>query len=132
MKGIFGTLFILLLTSPVLLILRRPLSLHIAVKLFIVGIIVPLPAILVEMIIIPLSELVPAPLTMPSKALLGIALVEELAKFTAIVLVAHRRQDFGRMMNGVAYGVCLALGFALTENILYMIGAKSIRQTAIL
>ena len=69
---------------------------------------------------------------MPSKAFLGIALVEELAKFTAIVLVAHRRQDFGRMMDGVAYGVCLALGFALPENILHMIGAKSIRQTAIL
>ncbi len=132
MKGIFGILFVLLLTFPALLMFRRPRNLHVAAKLFIVGIIVPLPAILLEMITIPLSGLVPESLAIPSRAFLGIALVEELAKFAAIILVAHRRQDFGRMTDGAAYGICLALGFALTENILYVIGAELIRQTAIL
>ena len=53
-------------------------------------------------------------------AVLGIGLIEELAKMLPFVLVVLRFRDFDEPMDGIVYGSFLALGYALVENLHYL------------
>ena len=46
---------------------------------------------------------------------------EELAKLGAMLLVAWRRPEFDERMDGIVYGARAGLGFALVENVVYLI-----------
>lgn len=47
--------------------------------------------------------------------------VEELAKWLVFVLLIYRWSEFDEPLDGVVYGVALALGFATVENILCVV-----------
>lgn len=49
--------------------------------------------------------------------ILGIGLLEELAKLLPFVLIIMRFQDFDEPLDGIVYGSFLGLGFALAENV---------------
>lgn len=50
-------------------------------------------------------------------------LVEETLKFAAVAVVTARHPAFDEPIDGMIYGSTLGLGFAATENVLYLFGA---------
>ena len=46
--------------------------------------------------------------------------IEELSKFFAVFLVAHRKDDFSNAYDGILLAISGALGFAGLENLLYL------------
>lgn len=57
-----------------------------------------------------------------SRAFLGAAIPEEILKFLVLWLYVIPHQEFDEPMDGVVYGVTVALGFATVENIFYVFG----------
>ena len=55
-------------------------------------------------------------------AFLGAAIPEELAKFLLLWLFLRNNRHFDERMDGIVYAVCISLGFAGLENVLYVIG----------
>lgn len=53
------------------------------------------------------------------------ALVEESAKALCVRWFVWSRPEFDERMDGITYGTRAGLGFALVENVLYLLGAKS-------
>lgn len=49
------------------------------------------------------------------------AIPEELSKFLMLWLLVRRNKFFDENIDGVVYSVCVGMGFAGTENILYLI-----------
>jgi RsiW-degrading membrane proteinase PrsW (M82 family) len=49
-----------------------------------------------------------------------VALVEECAKLLAFLLGAYLSRDLDEPLDGIVYGIAAALGFASTENVVYM------------
>ena len=50
----------------------------------------------------------------------GAAIPEEIAKFTMLWLVLRKNRYFDEKMDGIVYAVCVSLGFAALENIMYL------------
>lgn len=52
------------------------------------------------------------------------AIPEEGLKFAALYLLVKRCGHFDEMFDGIVYAVCIGMGFAGVENILYLISAE--------
>jgi RsiW-degrading membrane proteinase PrsW (M82 family) len=50
---------------------------------------------------------------------IGIALVEELFKFLAVLIYPFGRRPFNEPIDGIVYTVMIGMGFATLENVLY-------------
>ena len=46
---------------------------------------------------------------------------EEAAKLACVLIVAWRRPEFDERMDGIVYGARAGLGFALVENVVYLL-----------
>jgi len=57
---------------------------------------------------------------MAIKAFIIVALVEEASKFLFIRGVLYRNDNFNEPFDGIIYSVMVGMGFALTENIIYV------------
>ena len=55
-----------------------------------------------------------------NSAFLGAAVPEEIAKFFMLWLLLRRNQYFDERMDGIVYAVCVSLGFAALENMVYL------------
>ena len=55
-----------------------------------------------------------------STAFLGAAIPEEIAKFLMLWLVLRNNKHFDEKMDGIVYAVCVSLGFAALENLMYL------------
>lgn len=55
-------------------------------------------------------------------AFLGAAVPEELAKLFVLWIFLRNNRHFDERMDGIVYAVCVSLGFAGLENILYIMG----------
>lgn len=55
-------------------------------------------------------------------AFVGAAIPEECLKFAALYMLARRCRYFDEMYDGIVYAVCIGMGFAGLENILYIAG----------
>lgn len=53
-------------------------------------------------------------------AFLGAAIPEELAKLIMLWLLLRKNHYFDEKMDGILYAVCVSLGFAAVENLLYL------------
>ena len=51
--------------------------------------------------------------------MIGVALIEEGCKWTAMWLITHRNHNFNSLFDGVVYAVYVSIGFAAAENIQY-------------
>lgn len=51
------------------------------------------------------------------------AIPEEGLKFAALYFLAKRCKYFDEMFDGIVYAVCISMGFAGLENILYLLGS---------
>lgn len=52
------------------------------------------------------------------------AIPEECVKFLALWFLARRCRHFDEMFDGIVYAVCIGMGFAGLENVLYVAGAE--------
>ena len=55
-----------------------------------------------------------------SEAFFGAAIPEEIAKLFILWIVLRRNQYFDENMDGIVYAVCVSLGFAALENVMYL------------
>ena len=55
-----------------------------------------------------------------SRAFFAAAIPEEIAKFLMLLLVLRNNTYFDEKMDGIVYAVCVSLGFAALENIMYL------------
>lgn len=55
-----------------------------------------------------------------SAAFFGAAIPEEIAKFFMLWLLLRKNPSFDEKMDGIVYAVCVSLGFAALENIMYL------------
>lgn len=55
-----------------------------------------------------------------STAFFGAAIPEEIAKFFILWLLMRKNPYFDEKMDGIVYAVCVSLGFAALENIMYL------------
>ena len=53
-------------------------------------------------------------------AFLGAAVPEEMAKLFMLWLLLRKNRYFDEKMDGIVYAVCISLGFAAVENIMYL------------
>jgi protease PrsW len=60
------------------------------------------------------------------------AAVEELAKLVCLRLFVWNRPEFDERMDGIVYATRIGLGFALVENVGYLLGAESIAAFAVM
>ncbi len=112
--------------------IHRKQSRNLVLKLFIIGLMLPIAAVLIELIVIPLCRLLPSPFIIPATAFLGIAFVEEFVKFGGIALLLKRYRGSISVFDGALFGMAAASGFALVENIIYVIGSESALNAALL
>lgn len=56
-----------------------------------------------------------------STAFFGAAIPEEIAKFFMLWLLLRKNCYFDEKMDGIVYAVCVSLGFAAFENVMYLI-----------
>ena len=54
------------------------------------------------------------------KYFIGVALIEEGAKFLAMYFATHKNKNFNSLFDGLVYAVFVSLGFAALENVLYV------------
>ena len=55
-------------------------------------------------------------------SIIGIALVEEGLKYLILIFYNYPKDDFNEPYDGIIYSVMLTMGFALVENIMYVVG----------
>lgn len=55
-----------------------------------------------------------------SRAFFAAAIPEEIAKFLMLLLVLRNNSYFDEKMDGIVYAVCISLGFAAFENVMYL------------
>lgn len=56
------------------------------------------------------------------EAFIGAAIPEEFFKLAALILLFRWRKHQNEFMDGIVYAACIGLGFALAENVKYVIG----------
>lgn len=59
------------------------------------------------------------------------AIPEETFKFLALWLVLRKNPFFDEHFDGIVYAVCVSMGFAAVENIMYVVGEESWQSVAI-
>lgn len=94
------------------------------IKLLILGAVSCIPAIFAETF---MSGFKPAEFIEGSvgnalfNAFLVAALCEEVCKFVLLWLGSWKNRSFNYRFDGIVYGVCVAVGFALLENVMYVL-----------
>ncbi len=53
-------------------------------------------------------------------AFFGAAIPEEIAKLVILWLILRKNRHFDEKMDGIVYAVCVSLGFAALENVMYL------------
>jgi RsiW-degrading membrane proteinase PrsW (M82 family) len=61
------------------------------------------------------------------RAFVGVAVFEELAKLLCIRFYVWNKPEFDERLDGIVYGARAALGFALVENVVYLVRQTSVR-----
>ena len=102
------------------------------IKLFAAGLVTPLAAFLIELVMIPVCNVLPSGLVIPAQAFIGIAVVEEGVKLAALVMIVRKRKEFDEILDGAVYAVSVAMGFALLENIMYVFGSDAPMSVALI
>lgn len=68
------------------------------------------------------AEAYPSILNAFADAFLLAAIPEELAKFIMLWLLLKKNPHFDEKFDGIVYAVCIGMGFAGIENVMYLIG----------
>lgn len=120
---------LLVATAPVFIILayiyyrdkyeREPVKL--LFEGLVAGGVIVFPIIYFEQIISNIGSGLPQLPNAAWTAFMVAALVEEAFKFFAVMILVWRNPNFNEKFDGIVYAVFVSLGFALVENIMYVI-----------
>ena len=91
------------------------------IKCFIWGCVITLPIILIELFLGKFNVFESFFSQALYESFVEAALVEEGVKFLCLFLIIWRRREFDQYFDGIVYAVFVSLGFALVENIFYVI-----------
>jgi RsiW-degrading membrane proteinase PrsW (M82 family) len=95
-----------------------------------VGMLSVIPALVIEILLAnTVGESVPPPLTYQGSsfhAYVVAAMTEEACKILVVYWVVWRRPEFDERMDGIVYASRAGLGFALVENVLYLLHQQSV------
>ncbi len=97
---------------------KEPLSL--LLKSFFAGFVVIVPAAMIELWFKQTFVLSGSIGSIALNNFVFIGLTEELAKFICLYVVAYSKPDFNEPFDGITYAVMVSMGFATSENILYV------------
>jgi len=92
------------------------------IKIFLLGALMVIPAVVIEMILIDGTNLVSSGfINIFIVSFIIVAPTEELLKFFAVKRWIYRSLEFDEVMDGIVYTVAASLGFATVENISYVL-----------
>lgn len=97
---------------------KEPLSL--LLKSFFAGFVVIVPAAMIELWFKQTFVLSGTIASIALHNFVFIGLTEELSKFICLYVVAYSKPDFNEPFDGITYAVMVSMGFATSENILYV------------
>jgi protease PrsW len=83
---------------------------------FFIGFVIIIPMIILELISTEIIQ------NLLLYSIIGIALVEEGLKYLILIFYNYPMDDFNEPYDGIIYSVMLTMGFALVENIMYVVG----------
>jgi|TARA_B110000263_G_C15223090_1_gene470910 RsiW-degrading membrane proteinase PrsW (M82 family) len=95
-------------------------------KTFFIGFIITIPMVIIELITADIFK------NILMYSVFGIALVEEGIKYLTLIYYNYPKKDFNEPYDGIIYSVVLTMGFALVENIIYVVGYDSGGDVALL
>ena len=95
-------------------------------RVFFLGCVSTLPAIALEITFEPLFSH-----SIFLGVLVGISLIEELVKFIAVRIGVYSTSDFNEPFDGVVYCVTASMGFAVVENIGYVLQSPEGQENAV-
>ncbi len=94
------------------------------IKTALMGIVIIVPILIVELLLMfVIGEDAPHMLTVFLYAFVVAGFTEELFKYLVLKKYCSTKSDFDEPMDGIVYAVLVSLGFALLENIMYVLGA---------
>jgi RsiW-degrading membrane proteinase PrsW (M82 family) len=101
---------------------KRPEPVGLVGKTVLLGFLATIPAIFIEMIVDLPAGYLPRLPAIAWTAFVTAALVEEGIKYFILKRWVFRQSAFDEIMDGIVYAVCLSLGFAFAENLMYGLG----------
>ena len=104
----------------------RPEPLGLVGKSVLLGFLSAVPAVAIEMVVDLPAGALPGILGIAWTSFVTAALVEEGVKLFFLKRFALRHPAFDELMDGIVYAVCVSLGFAFAENLLYGLGDRSV------
>lgn len=121
--GVIPPILVLIYVYHMDKIEKEPIGL--LAKFFIAGIIIAIPAAIVEGIldvVFQVAGLFPGTLIYSAvSAVFGVALVEEGFKFLCLEIFAKKNKEFDYRFDAIVYTMCVGIAFAAFENILYIV-----------
>jgi RsiW-degrading membrane proteinase PrsW (M82 family) len=90
------------------------------IKALFAGVIIVLPAVIIEKILISFSGDIPGLKNAAYNAFLVAGLTEEALKYLVLCILFWNSSNFNEKFDGIIYAVYIALGFAGIENIFYV------------
>lgn len=92
-------------------------------RLFLAGILITIPAILLEWIFIPAGLYQTSAITLLGLIVLVVltSIIEEFLKYFVTKMICWKLCVFDQVIDGVIYSISVALGFSLIENFLYFL-----------
>lgn len=124
---------ILVAIAPVIIILlyvyyrdkyeKEPISM--LLKGLFLGMIIVAPISIVESFLARIGATLPGYWNPFFTAFVVAAFTEELFKFMAVYLLIWRNKAFNEKFDGIVYAVFVSMGFALVENIMYVLSADN-------
>ena len=101
---------------------KRPEPVGLVGKSVLLGFLATVPAIFLEMLVDLPAGFMPRLLGIAWTAFVTAAFVEEGIKYFVLKRWLFRLSAFDEIMDGIVYAVCISLGFAFAENMMYGLG----------
>jgi RsiW-degrading membrane proteinase PrsW (M82 family) len=103
--------------------LKKPEPKHLVTKIFFLGILFTVPAIILEILFDEIFGLVMRGTIFYDfvKAFVVAAFIEESIKLFVVNRFAYNHVDFDEVMDGIVYTIMASLGFACMENLIYVV-----------
>ncbi len=97
------------------------------IKTALMGIVIIVPILIVELLLMfVIGEDAPHMLTVFLHAFVVFGFTEEMFKYLVLKKYCSTKSDFDEPMDGIVYAVLVSLGFALLENVIYVLDAASV------
>lgn len=104
---------------------ENPESKKMIIKVFTIGMLATLPAVLIEKFIQVLLPEVDSMLLVYIRIFIGVALIEEIFKYLVAKTTAFNHREFDEPIDTLIYMIVAALGFAALENIFLLVSTYS-------